>query len=323
MKILIVHDSKIPVTLYGGTERVIWDLGVALTSMGHSVEYLVKEGSMCPFAKVSIIDFDHPWDEQIGEDIDVVHFHFNQTQQIKKPFICTIHGNAIAGTRFSENSVFVSSNHALRNNSDSYVLNGLNWDNYTPPDFRTKESYVHFLANASWRLKNVRGAIKLARKADVPIKVLGGKRFNIRMGLRLTLDLHATFYGSVGGEEKNRLLNNSSGYLFPVLWDEPFGLSIIESMYYGNPVFGTTYGSLPELVPHEVGILSNKQSELVEGIKNRAAFEPKKVHEVALEYNHQKMAQEYLKKYELVLNNHPLNMNEPITQESRLSYNIL
>ena len=323
MKILIVHDSKIPVTLYGGTERVIWDLGFALTSMGHSVEYLVKEGSTCPFAKVSCIDFNTPWDKQISEDVDIVHFHFEPRQVITKPYVVTIHGNSSAGNTYNKNAIFVSKNHAQRHNAIAYVYNGLDWDNYSNPDFSTKENYIHFLANASWRVKNVRGAINLAKRAKTPLKVLGGNRLNIKMGFRLTLNLNTSFYGSVGGEEKNRLLNNSSGYIFPVLWDEPFGLSIIESMYYGNPVFATPFGSLSELVPPSAGVLSINSDDLVEGIQARESYNKNTLHEIALEFNHIKMAKEYLQKYEMVLNGGILNDTTPTMQASNLTYNIL
>ena len=36
--------------------------------------------------------------------------------------------------------------------------------------------------------------------------------------------------------EKGEILNSSKGLVFPVLWHEPFGLAIIESLYYGCPV---------------------------------------------------------------------------------------
>ena len=41
MHILIVNRSKIPVSAYGGAERIIWWLGKALVQMGHQVTYLV------------------------------------------------------------------------------------------------------------------------------------------------------------------------------------------------------------------------------------------------------------------------------------------
>ena len=50
MRVLLVSNSSIPVFAYGGTERVIWDLGQALGELGHEVTYLVAAGSSCPFA---------------------------------------------------------------------------------------------------------------------------------------------------------------------------------------------------------------------------------------------------------------------------------
>ena len=45
MHILIAHESPIPVTAYGGTERVIWDLARGLVARGHRVTFLVPDGS--------------------------------------------------------------------------------------------------------------------------------------------------------------------------------------------------------------------------------------------------------------------------------------
>jgi len=61
--------------------------------------------------------------------------------------------------------------------------------------------------------------------------------------------------------------------LFPVLWNEPFGIALIESLYFGCPVIGTPYGSLPELIPKEVGFLSSKKDELVIAVKNIDAYD--------------------------------------------------
>ena len=42
MHILIASKTQIPVVTYGGTERVIWDLGRGLVELGHRVTYLVN-----------------------------------------------------------------------------------------------------------------------------------------------------------------------------------------------------------------------------------------------------------------------------------------
>ena len=50
----------------------------------------------------------------------------------------------------------------------------------------------------------------------------------------------------------------------PALWDEPFGITLIEAMVSGTPVLGTRRGSLPEIVSPEVGALGDTLEELVE-----------------------------------------------------------
>ena len=251
MHILIVSDRIIPVFLYGGAERVLWSLGKELVKLGHKVTYLVKEGSSCHFAPIIPIDKNRDIIDQIPNDIDIVHFNFVPTNidKIKKPYVIRIGGNPNAKEKLNINTVFGSKNHAERYNSDSYVYNGLDWDEYTPPVVSKPRNYFHFLAKAAWRVKNVKGAINVIKKTKTErLKVLGGVRFNFNMGIRFTFSPKVSFAGMVGGVEKDRLLNDSKGLIFPVRWHEPFGIALIESLYYGCPVFGTPYGSLPELI---------------------------------------------------------------------------
>ncbi len=312
MNITIVYDGVIPVNLYGGTQRVIWYLGHELSKLGHKVTFLVEEKSFCSFASVIFMDKEQDIWNQIPKDTDVVHFHQTPPKQTNTsfPYVVTMHGNSNAS--LDKNTIFVSKNHAQRYNSYSYVHNGLDWNDYMKPDFN-KKNYFHFLGKAAWRIKNVKGAINVVKKTKTEyLKVMGGKRLNLTMGFRFTLTHRASFYGMVGGKQKHDLLNHSKGLIFPVLWHEPFGLAITESLFYGCPVFGTPYGSLPELVNTEVGFLSNKREELTNAIENISDFSNQKCHEYALEYfNSKKMAISYIDKYEHVLNNHYLNDSHP------------
>lgn len=127
MHILIVNQSPIPVFAYGGTERVIWDLGRALGEAGHRVNYLVPESSRCDFAPVLPIREGMSWNEQIPSDVDVAHFQFNPSVEIYGPHLVTQHGNSQENVPLPRNTVFVSRDHARRHGSDVFVLNGLNW----------------------------------------------------------------------------------------------------------------------------------------------------------------------------------------------------
>ena len=162
-------------------------------------------------------------------------------------------------------------------------------------------------------MKNVRGAINIINQTKKEkLKVLGGNRLNINMGFRFTTSTRISFYGMVGGNKKFSLLNDSKGLLFPVRWHEPFGLAITESLYFGCPVFGTPYGSLPEIVNSEVGFLSAKSAALIDAVENKNNFSSKICHDYALEnFNSKKMALQYLEKYFIVLNGESLNKDNP------------
>ncbi|HKI88189.1 MAG TPA: glycosyltransferase, partial [Draconibacterium sp.] len=302
MRICIVHNSKIPVTLYGGIERIVWDLGAELKKMGHNITFLVPKGSLCPFADVVFLNPMLPLEQQVPGDVEFVHLHFQPEIEIKRPHLITVHGNLPPSTTFFTNTSFVSQNHALRYGADAFVYNGLNWENYGMPALKSKHNYVHFLGKAAWRVKNVKGAIKIAQANRTPIKILGGTRLNFKMGFRFTTTRWATFYGMVGGEQKLDLLSHSKALIFPVLWNEPFGLAVIESLYSGCPVFGTKYGALPELVKNDVGFLSNNQNELSNRFKDLDSFDRQKCHEYAADiFNAKEMAKSYLELYSRIL----------------------
>jgi glycosyltransferase involved in cell wall biosynthesis len=316
MHILIVNNTRIPVAQYGGTERVIWWLGKQLVKMGHRVSYLVEAGSHCDFAEVFTLNPTIPFNQQIPVGVDVVHLNCKVNELPTIPYIVTVHGNSNEIIPLDINTVFVSKNHAARYGSESYVHNGIDPADYGDPGLNKPRNYFHFLGDAAWRVKNVRGAIKIAQKAQIKLRIIGGVRFNVNQGIRLTFDPRIRFDGMKGGAEKNAILSQSKGLLFPVLWNEPFGLSIVESLYFGCPVFATPYGSLPEIVQPEVGFLSNKVNALVDAVQQANDFDKKTCHEYVMDkFSSTQMAIQYLLKYETVLNQQVLNKTVPILQQ--------
>ncbi len=312
MNILIFNNNVLPVMKYGGTERLLWWLGKELTRQGHKVTFLAKEGTKSDFAKVIFYNLSVSINQQIPDYIDVVHLDHTPDEPITKPYIVMIQGNVDDFTPLDINTVFVSKNHANRCQSVAYVHNGLDLSDYGKPSFTQKRTHLHFLAKAAWRIKNVKGAIDIARASGNKLAVLGGTRLNIKMGFRFTPYPSISFHGMIGGEEKNQLLNASKGLLFPVLWHEPFGIAIIESLYMGCPVFGTPYGSLPELVIPEVGFLSDKKSAIIAELSDIGRFDNKRCSAyVADNFGIEKTAKSYLKYYEMVLNNKKINEKPP------------
>lgn len=330
MKILLVHNSRLPVQTYEDSERVAWWLGKALIQLGHEVTFLVKKGSECPFAPVLILDDKKSLDEQIPLDIDLVHFHFDPQQEIFKPHLITCHNNYTEAYTFHRNTVFVSAQQAHRHGGSVFVHPGIDFSEYGTPVLEARRMYFHFLGNAAWSGKNVRGAIDIATKIGARLHVIGGTRVNFRKGLRIILSPSVRFHGLLNPEGRNALLNSSKGLIFPVIWHEPFGLAIPESLYFGCPVFGTPYGALPELLGKkgkhkkegngtleafysDYGCLSLKKSELVEAVKHADSYDPQKCHDYAVaHFSADRMAKDYLVLYEKVLNGHSLHAEAPV-----------
>lgn len=313
MNILIVHDQPLPVFTYGGTERVIWALGKELNLLGHKVSFLLPAMTHCDFASIIVRNPSLNLNDQIPAEIEIIHFQKEPEVEIIKPHVVTIHGNGNGNTALNRNAIFVSKNHAERHGSESFVHNGLDWSEYTQPDFNKARTHFHFLGNAAWRIKNLKGAIKIIQKVkNEKLAVLGGYRFNFKMGMRFTFNPNIHFYGMVGGQQKFDLLNCSKGLIFPVLWNEPFGLAITESLFYGCPIFGTPYGALPEIVQADYGFLSDDSQELVKAIQEVDSYDRRSCHQYAKDiFDSKTMAKKYLSNYEKVLNGQHLNSSNP------------
>ena len=319
MRILIVSDHMLPAETYGGTQRVVWSLARALTTAGHHVRLLARAGSTVPFAEVI------PWQPevdlhaQIPEDVDIVHVHGEPDglERVEAPWLTTIHGNRDDHRPFPQNAVFISRAHAARYGSLVWVHNGLAWDDLPAPDLRTpRDDTVHFLGKVTWREKNARGALDVLRRLDGPttLDVLGGTRFQLKMGVSAVFDRRIRFHGMVDDAAKARHLSKSRALLLPVRWHEPFGLAVIESLYFGCPVLATPYGSLPELLSPETGHLSNHATELAR-VLDEVVFDPRACHERARDlFNADRMASGYVALYERVLNGHDLNPVAPMLQ---------
>ena len=311
MKILITTSSRLPAEKYGGAERVIWCLGKELSRLGHQVLFLAAPNSQCPFAE--IIPYDGKEDARglIPADIDLVHFFSDLPEDVQFPYVVTQQGNCPSGSTFDKQTVFVSANHAQRNGSETYVHNGLDWSEVELTD--SSRRGFHFLGKAAWRRKNVRGAISSAMRIEkAQLHVLGGYRLNFSMGFRFTANPRVRFHGMVDDTYKNEVMQRSLGLVFPVRWNEPFGLALTESLYCGCPVFGTPYGSLPEIVTGDVGFLSNKSSEITDALREADSWSSSICREYAAEnFNSRKMTLSYLALYEKALRGESLNEKSP------------
>jgi glycosyltransferase involved in cell wall biosynthesis len=308
MHILQVHNTVIPVQKYGGIERIVCWLGKELVRLGHKVTYLVPEGSTCPFAKCLVYDESKSINEQIPKNIDFVHLHFQVEQAPHKPYLISCHTNHHSQNEYNINTVFSSRNHAERNQSETYVHNGIDIENYPSVDWGLKRQHLLFMAYAKRPEKNLKGCVDIARSTKNKLAVIGLKNKWYRR-----FDPLVKARGFLGGEERDQVINASSALLFPVLWHEPFGIAMLEALYFGCPVLGSPYGSLPELIHSEVGFLSAKKSELIKEAKNLDRYNRKRCHEyVCDKFTSLIMTRNYFKLYLKVLDGETLNPKPPV-----------
>lgn len=295
----------------------MWWLGQALVELNHQVSYLAHPKSNLPFANLLPFNPSLSIDQQIPDYIDVVHINFPTIQKItKKPYLFTAHSIIEKGVELDKNTVFISKEHARLNNSNVFVYHGLDEKEYGKPNLSNKRDYFHFLGKGKTPHKNLTGAINIVNLANEKLAVLGANRVQIKLDkrLRITLYKNIKFYGMVGGNKKNTLINNSKGLIHPMLSFESFGLNMIESWYFGCPVFGTTYGSLKELIIPEVGATANTSKELSKYLKNADSYNKKTCHEYVCDnFLAKHMALNYVKLYEKVIDGHSLNPNKTLS----------
>jgi glycosyltransferase involved in cell wall biosynthesis len=309
MKVALLYHGRLPVERYGGTPRVVTWLARGLAELGHEVTLLAAPGSRVPEAR--LVPVDPVEAESLEFDVrphlppgtEVVHAH-RPLEAAGVPTLWTLHGTATRAD-YPPNMVCLSADHARRSGAAAFVHNGLD-----PAEFRfeaNKEAFDLFLGRLH-SAKGWRWAVEGAPRAGRRLIVAGGWRPVFRRGVRVV--------GQVGGDRKRDLLARAACLWMPALWDEPFGLTLIEAMTSGTPVLGTRRGALPEIVTLETGALGDTLDELVALRPSLERIAPEACRaRVEACFTHRHMAEGYLRLYREVIANGGLR--EPSTGDRR------
>jgi glycosyltransferase involved in cell wall biosynthesis len=142
-----------------------------------------------------------------------------------------------------------------------------------------KEDFALFLGRFHPE-KSPHLAIDAARAAGMPI-VLAGKcsepieRAYYTREIEPRIGNDVTVFGIADATAKRRLLSRAACMLFPIAWEEPFGLVVIEAMVCGTPVVALRRGAVPELVVDgRTGIIVDEPGELPEAIARARHIDP-------------------------------------------------
>jgi hypothetical protein len=170
-----------------------------------------------------------------------------------------------------------------------------------------KEPFVLFLG----RMNPDKGphlAIDAARAAGLPI-VLAGKcsepaeKAYLEREIKPRLGPDTELFGVADAAAKRDLLSRACALLFPICWEEPFGLVMIEAMACGTPVVALRRGSVPEIVVNGVtGIVKDDPAQLPEAIELARRLDPAACQaHVATRFTTELMAARYEDAYRRVL----------------------
>jgi glycosyltransferase involved in cell wall biosynthesis len=182
---------------------------------------------------------------------------------------------------------------------------------------KEKEPYLCFLGRVA-PVKGPHLAIEIARKAGIPLKIAGEIQPVYRDYweniVKPQVDGRFIEYvGEVGLEEKNELLANSMAMLFPIQWEEPFGLVMIEAMACGTPVLALRGGSVEEIVRDGVsGCIGSNVEELAACATNLALIPERVRHYAETLFSRDRMVNDYIELYSEILGETYHTEAEPI-----------
>jgi len=311
VKIAIVSPVWFPVPPvgYGGIEWVVSLLAEGLVDAGHDVT-LFASGESKTRAELAFTYREAP-SSRIGstmpelhhaltcieraDEFDVVNDHSGPMTAalghgLATPLVHTVHGplggepgavyEQLAAVAPDVGLISLSMNQRKPLPELPWVANcpnALDLDAY--PVQPHSGDYLLFLGRMSAD-KGCHRAIEVAKDADVPLKIAGKLREPpekeyFETYVRPNLGWGIEYLGEVDHLEKVDLLQNARATLFPIEWEEPFGLVMIESMACGTPVIATRWGAVPEVIDDgRTGIVVDDYREMAGALERADALDP-------------------------------------------------
>lgn len=278
--------EAVPPKLYGGTERIVAYLTDELVAMGHEVTLFASGDSITtarldaayPQAlRLDPVIRDHVAPliamletvAQRAHEFDIIHLHcdylaYPVLARTGVPFLATLHGRLdlpelkLVYKAFGDVPVVSISDSQREPLPEARyvgtVYHGLPEQLLSPGD--GAGGYLAFLGRISPEKAPDR-AIRIAARAGMKLKIAAkidrvDREYFAAEIEPLLAQPHVEFLGEIAEHQKFEFLGKAAGLLFPIVWQEPFGLAMIEAMACGTPVIALRNGSVPEVVDDEV-----------------------------------------------------------------------
>ncbi|CAN1212845.1 glycosyltransferase family 4 protein [Tumidithrix helvetica PCC 7403] len=330
--------EQVPPPAYGGTELVVSLLTEELVRRGHDVT-LFASGDSTTRAKLESV---HPkalrLDTSVkdygiydmlnmsrvyekADEFDIIHSHVGcvampYSNLVKTPTVHTLHGIFTSDNEkmFSHvrNHPFISISNSQRDgklglNYVATVYNGINPDTYEFHPQPDSPPYLAFLGRMSPE-KGAHLAVEIAKKTGWHLK-MAGKVDPVDLDyfeqeIKPHIDgIQIEFLGEANHQQKSILMGGAVATLFPITWQEPFGLVMIESMVTGTPVIAMSLGSAPEVIAQgRTGFLCQNVEECIDAIALATQLDRRACRDhVLINFTAKRMADGYESVYQKIL----------------------
>jgi glycosyltransferase involved in cell wall biosynthesis len=320
----------VPPARYGGTELFVANLAEALVRGGVDVSVYANGQSTVnadvrsryprqdwPLTSESsglLKELDHvSWAIQMASaECDVVHL--NSTIAVpfsrftSKPVVCTLHHpreeplTDIYERYDGVTYVAISSHQAgVHPTVPSTVIHhGIDIAQYVFS--AQKQPYLCFLGRIC-PIKGTHHAIDIAKRTGLQLKIAGEIQPMFQNYFDEVIQPNIDgqqiqFLGEADHKLKNKLLKHAMAFLFPIGWQEPFGLAMVEAMACGTPVIAFRGGAVEEIVKDGIsGYVCSNVDEAVTALR-RATLCPQIIRAYAEEnFSSDVMARQYLELY--------------------------
>ncbi|MEV0592807.1 glycosyltransferase family 4 protein [Nonomuraea cavernae] len=218
-------------------------------------------------------------------EFDLVHSHLDWLPlafagHCRAPLLTTVHGFSGAGilpAYARAGSAYVSISDADRAPELDYVATVHHGVDLTSLPFDPVGGRRLVVFGRIHPDKGTHTAIEIARRAGLPLTICGivqDERYFDEQVAPHVDGGQVVFLGSVGPERRGEILGGALALLHPIAFDEPFGLSVVESMACGTPVIAYRRGSMAEVVdPGVTGFLTDSLDEAVSAVARIATID--------------------------------------------------
>ncbi len=306
MKILLIMDPGIPVPpqQYGGHERLVYAFAEEYHRLGHDVTLLAGPNSHCSGKTVTFgvnnlkktrlqkaLEVAFVWKYLLGHknSFDLIH-NFGRlvylmpilNSKTKKIMTygrkVTPWGIRIVNKMPNQNLIFTAcSNYCVSTGNVAgkweTVYNTIDFSLYQLHETIDNDAPLMFLGRLD-KIKGVHTAINVAKATNQTLIIAGNIPITpdnysyYKTHIEPLIDNQQIKYvGALNDSEKNHYLQKAKALLFPIEWEEPFGMVMIEAMACGTPVIAFKRGAVPEVVEDGVnGFIVDTETEMIEKV---------------------------------------------------------